>query len=172
MPIIKKWGNYPQLGECVHVCECICAHTSVSVVVQAPACLYVLEKACVCARVYAGLCTSEHITTRLTVCVCVCMRGPCVCRCVYVCVCVHVLWTSSDHYGKCTLFIVACHDHYQQRAKMDRRKWKAGWRSNRGMFVLLDKSHSISSFVTNYSLSILIVLIHRYPITWTQMFTS
>ncbi len=92
----------PSVCMCVHVCVLIRPWTSV--------CLSM----CVLMREFVAMlcvCMSQHITAWLSARSLMC-----------------VLWTSSDHYGKCTLFIVACQDHYQQRAKMDKIK---GWLGQR-----------------------------------------
>ena len=112
------------------------AWVHVNVSVSAHICLCVCSFVCVCVCLLCWvynqgglhLCTYS-IRVYIWVYPCLLMtHGPavCVCMCVSVCVCVCLLWTSSDHYGKCTLFIVTCQDHYQQRAETDRRKWKAG----------------------------------------------
>ena len=122
-------------GVCVCVCvyDCVCAFAVLGVLIRP------WKSVCVCLSMCIWLAKFEFVHTywmrvflgvtlqafmRAQLCSCAGRALACVCLC----------WTSSDHYGKRTLFIVACQDHYQQRAKMDRRKWKPGRRINRSMF--------------------------------------
>jgi len=125
--------------------KCLCKQyyfCMVSSCILDKVCMHATGKVC---KLILYLCMYEPITAHLL----------CWWMCVCVRVCVHVwplcvLWTSSNHYGKCTLFIVGCQDYYQQRAKMGWGKWKAGG-ATEAHFAWSNKRNNTSPFVTIYS---------------------
>lgn len=159
MPIIKKWGNYPQLYECARMC--VCVHILWLCLWLCLLYSHVLEKVCFLVCILLGefafvhlFCRCRCLSISLHASVCLCaLMNVCVCMCgPYVCVFSEPLptITVSVHYSLWPAKIII---NREQRWTDGNERLVGGAAEAR--FVLLDKWRNISPFVTNSRLIIL-----------------
>ena len=173
MPIIKKWGNYPQLYERARMCVCVCVHIWLCLW----SCLlysHVLKKVCLIVCVLLGefafvhlfgMCRCLSISLHASVCLCVLMNV-----CVHVwplCVCVFCeplpTITVSVHYSLWPAKIII---NREQRWTEGNERLVGGAAEAR--FVLLDKWQQHFTFCHWPLINHIKFIISWYLSTWNQ----